>query len=46
MMENSAFYLSLTAYHNAFMEGGGGGYRYEEILQRTNQQAISQFSAI
>lgn len=25
MMENSAFYLSLTAYHNAFMEGGGGG---------------------
>lgn len=35
-------FLSITAY----MEGGGGGYRYKEILQRTNKQAISQFSAI
>lgn len=44
-MENLAFYLSLLTHHNAFMEGGGG-YRYKEILQRTNKQAISQFSAI
>lgn len=43
-MENLAFYLSLLTHHNAFMEGGG--YRYKEILQRTNKQAISQFSAI
>lgn len=43
-MENLAFYLSLLKHHNAFMEGGG--YRYKEILQRTNKQAISQFSAI
>lgn len=43
-MENLAFYLSLLTHHNAFM--GGGGYRYKEILQRTNKQAISQFSAI
>lgn len=42
-MENLAFYLSLLTHHNAFMEGG---YRYKEILQRTNKQAISQFSAI
>lgn len=40
MMENSAFYLSLTAYHNAFMEGGGGGvidmkrYFKEQINKR------------
>lgn len=44
-MENLAFYLSLLTHHNAFTEGGGG-YRYKEILQRTNKQAISQFSAI
>lgn len=43
-MENLAFYLSLLTHHNAFMEGGG--YRYKEILQRTNKQAILQFSAI
>lgn len=43
-MEDLAFYLSLLTHHNAFMEGGG--YRYKEILQRTNKQAISQFSAI
>lgn len=43
-MENLAFYLSLLTHHNAFMEGGR--YRYKEILQRTNKQAISQFSAI
>lgn len=43
-MENLAFYLSLLTHHNASMEGGG--YRYKEILQRTNKQAISQFSAI
>lgn len=42
-MENLAFYLSLLTHHNAFMEGG---YRYKKILQRTNKQAISQFSAI
>lgn len=45
-MENLAFYLSLLTHHNAFMEGGVIDTMYKEILQRTNKQAISQFSAI
>lgn len=38
-------FLSITAYTSQCFHGRGG-YRYEEILQRTNKQAISQFSAI
>lgn len=42
-MENLAFYLSLLTHHNAFT---GGGYRYKEILQRTNKQEASDFAIL